>query len=132
MIRPLCLAIACLIAPVAMAQDVDCANAMAQIELNQCAHADWEAADADLNAAYRDAMALLRDWDANLPADEQGGAEALKTAQRAWITFRDATCAAEGYAMKGGSAEPLLIYGCMRQLTMERTAHLTGLVEAYR
>ncbi len=130
MLRP-CLVLACLSLPVA-AQEVDCANAMAQIDLNQCAYADWEAADAELNAAYKTAMALLKDWDANLPQEEQGGALALKEAQRAWITFRDRACEAEGYAMKGGSAEPLVVYGCMRLLTQERTDHLTSLVEAYR
>ncbi len=129
MLRPF-LVLACLTLPAA-AQEVDCANAMAQQELNQCAYADWEAADAELNAAYKTAIALLAEWDANLQQDEQGGAKALKEAQRAWITFRDQACVAEGYAMKGGSAEPLLIYGCMRLLTEERTNHLTSMVEAY-
>ncbi|MCX7287931.1 MAG: lysozyme inhibitor LprI family protein [Rhodobacterales bacterium] len=115
----------------ATAQEVDCANAMAQQDLNQCAYAEWEQADAGLNAAYKQAMALLKSWDANLPETDRGGAEALKAAQRAWITFRDNACAAEGWAMKGGSAEPLLLYGCMRQLTEERTAHLTGLLDAF-
>lgn len=121
----------CLLALPAAAQEVDCANAMAQQELNQCAYADWEAADADLNEAYAEAMALLQDWDANLPANEQGGAAALREAQRAWITFRDKACEAEGYAMKGGSAEPLLVYGCMRQVTEDRARQLWAMVEAY-
>lgn len=129
--RTVCLALACLLAAPAAAQTTDCANAMAQQELNQCAYADWEAADADLNAAYKRAIALLKQWDAGLAADDRGGADALRAAQRAWITFRDAACAAEGYAMRGGSAEPLLVYGCMRQLTLERTGHLTSMVDAY-
>lgn len=129
MIRPL-VVLACLALP-ATAQDVDCAVAMAQVDLNACAHADWKAADAALNLAYQDAMALLEEWDAALPSDEQGGAKALREAQRAWITFRDKACAAEGHAMRGGSAEPLLVYGCMRLLTLERTGHLTRMVEAY-
>lgn len=123
--------LACLAVPVA-AQEVDCASAMAQADLNACAYQDWERADADLNAAYKRAMALLEEWDANLPSDERGGAKALKEAQRAWITFRDKACEAEGYAFKGGSAEPLLVYGCMRLVTEERVVHLTSMVEAYR
>jgi uncharacterized protein YecT (DUF1311 family) len=115
----------------AMAQTTDCSNTMVQQELNQCAYQDWQIADADLNAAYQDAMALLKSWDANLPADMQGGAEALRQAQRAWITFRDKACEAEGYAMKGGSAEPLVIYGCMRQLTLDRASQLRAMVAAY-
>lgn len=130
MIRPFCLAVLCLAAPAA-AQEVDCANAVTQADMNQCAYQDWDAADAELNLAYGRAMKLLKEWDAGLPADEQGGAEALREAQRAWITFRDKACEAEGYAMKGGSAEPLLVYGCMRELTEERTGHLQGMVEAY-
>lgn len=129
MIRPLAV-FACLAFPAA-AQEVDCANAMAQVDLNACAYADWEEADAGLNAAYQQAMTLLEEWDANLPEDERGGPGALRDAQRAWITFRDKACEAEGYAMKGGSAEPLLVYGCMRVLTEERTNHLTSMVEAY-
>ena len=129
MFRPF-LAAACLAFP-AFAQDVDCANAITQMDMNQCAYADWEAADAELNTAYKRAMTLLRGWDDNLPKEEQGGALLLKEAQRAWITFRDKACAAEGYGMKGGSAEPLVIYGCMRQLTEERTAHLTALFDAF-
>ena len=129
MIRPF-LVLACLSLP-ATAQEEDCANAVTQMDMNQCAYDDWEAADAELNDAYGQAMVLLQGWDADLPKDEQGGAQALKEAQRAWITFRDKACEAEGYAMKGGSAEPLLVYGCMRQLTEDRTSQLTGLVEAY-
>jgi uncharacterized protein YecT (DUF1311 family) len=131
MFRPLCIAALCTIATAATAQEIDCANAMTQIDMNQCAYDDWTAADADLNAAYGEVMGLLNQWDADLPADEQGGADALRDAQRAWITFRDKACEAEGYAMKGGSAEPLLVYGCMRVLTEERTAHLTSMLEAY-
>jgi uncharacterized protein YecT (DUF1311 family) len=130
MTRLFTLALLCLGDP-AMAQVVDCSTAVAQVDLNQCAYAAWEAEDARLNAAYKAAMALLKDWDAGLNPKERGGADALKQAQRSWITFRDQACAAEGYAMKGGSAEPLLVYGCMRQLTIERTSHLTSMVQAY-
>lgn len=129
MIRPVLL-LACLSLPAA-AQEIDCTNAVTQQDMNQCAYADWEAADADLNAAYQRAMALLQHWDADLPEAEQGGVVALKAAQRAWITFRDKACEVEGYAMKGGSAEPLLVYGCMRQLTEDRTGQLEALVDSY-
>jgi len=115
----------------ASAQGIDCANAMAQQELNQCAYADWEVADSELNAAYSRVMALLKAHDTILPAEDRGAAEALRMAQRAWISFRDLACASEGYAMKGGSAEPLLVYGCMAQLTQERTGHLILMAAAY-
>lgn len=125
-----CLVFACLTLP-ATAQEIDCSTSVTQTEMSQCAYDDWEAADAELNAVYKRAMKLLAGWDADLPENERGGAAALKEAQRAWITFRDKACEVEGYAMKGGSAEPLLVYGCMRQLTEDRTAQLMGLVDTY-
>ena len=71
---------------------------MAQMDMNQCAEQDWEAADAELNARLQDGRWRgMKAMDANLPADLQGGAEALRDAQRAWITFRDTNCEAEGY-----------------------------------
>jgi uncharacterized protein YecT (DUF1311 family) len=120
-----------LLATPATAQDVDCANAMSQSDMNACAYQDWEIQDADLNAAYVAAMDLLQLWDANLPEDEKGGVKAMREAQRAWITFRDKACEAEGYAMKGGSAEPLLVYGCMARLTEARAGQLWDMVAAY-
>lgn len=112
------------IASPALAQDIDCETAMAQQELNACAEQDWEAADADLNDAYKRAMAEMKDMDANMPEDLQGAADALRDAQRAWITYRDANCLHAGFPMRGGSAEPLLVYGCMAQMTEDRTAEL--------
>ena len=113
----------------ALAQEVDCANAMAQSDLNACAFADWQAADKALNAAYQKARLVMKNLDADLPELERGAETALKTGQKAWITFRDATCMAEGYVMHGGSAEALLVYGCMARLTAQRTTDLNAMGE---
>lgn len=111
----------------ATAQTRDCVNAVTQQDMNICAEADWQDADASLNAAYGEAMAAMKAMDADLPPSLQGGETALRTAQRAWITYRDANCTAAGFPMRGGSAEPLLIYGCLRQMTLNRTEELMGL-----
>ena len=133
LIRPLIrwgLALGLLALP-ATAQDVECATAMAQADLNQCAYQDWEEADAGLNEVYQEVVAAYSQMDADLPEELGSGVETLRDAQRAWISFRDLACEAEGFAMRGGSAEPLLVYGCMRQLTEDRTAQLNGLVDSY-
>jgi len=127
--RRLILILAMLAAVPAAAQDIDCATAEAQQDLNWCAEQDWQAADADLNAAYQAAKAALDSWDAELSPELQGGAQALLQAQRAWITYRDAACTAEGFPMRGGSAEPLLVYGCMSRLTAQRATDLWTLAE---
>jgi uncharacterized protein YecT (DUF1311 family) len=104
---------------------------MAQAELTFCAEQDWKAADQDLNAAYRAAMTMMKQVDADLAISDQGAAENLKVGQRAWITYRDAACAADGYLMHGGSAEPMVIYGCRARLTQARAADIRSLAETY-
>ncbi len=89
-----------------------------------CAEAEWMAADAELNAAYKQAMAVLREVDASLGKGDKAGANFLKQAQRDWIAFRDNACAAEAYPMHGGSAEAMAIYGCRARLTTERSLGL--------
>ena len=69
--------------------EVDCNNAMAQQDMNHCAYLDYEAADAELNAAWKDARKTAKDLDAELSDDLKGADKALLAAQRAWITYRD-------------------------------------------
>ena len=116
---------------VAPAQQVDCANTMAQVEMTFCAERDWMTADADLNRAYSAARDMMRAIDADLPKAERGAEVALRDSQRSWIPFRDQACAAEGYMMHGGSAEPMVIYGCRARLTAERAGALWALAEGY-
>ena len=119
-----------LMAGQAVAQKVDCVNAEAQNELTFCAEQDWNAADADLNAVYKKAMAVLKQTDADQPGGGGSGASFLRQAQRDWITFRDNACAAEAYPMHGGTAEPMVIYGCRARLTRERSEGL-GYIASY-
>lgn len=111
-----------------LAEEIDCETAMAQQELNACAEQDWQAADSALNDAYKRAMAEMKDMDANMPEDLQGAADALRDAQRAWIPYRDANCTLAGFPMRGGSAEPLLVYGCLARMTEDRTAELLDML----
>ena len=69
-------------------------------------------------------MGVLKTVDDGLAPADRGAVVNLRAAQRAWITFRDAACAAEGYQMHGGSAEPMVIYGCRARLTEARLADL--------
>lgn len=68
-------------------------------------------------------MTRAKAFDADGYSDESAVA-ALKTAQRAWIPFRDGNCAAEAFMMKGGSAEPLVYYSCLASMTATRADEL--------
>lgn len=111
----------------ASGQQVNCATAQVQVELTFCAEQDWSAADARLNTAYKTALFAMKDIDRNLGLSDQGAESALRTAQRAWVSFRDNTCDAEGWAMHGGSAEPMVIYGCRARVTADRADELQNM-----
>jgi uncharacterized protein YecT (DUF1311 family) len=115
----------------AHAQELDCSNALAQQDMNRCAWLHFEQADKALNAVYARAIAQTKQLDRDLDTgtDRPIGAEdALRRAQRAWITYRDAHCEAMASHSRGGSMEPMLISGCQAYLTEDRTKELEDLV----
>ncbi|MGD9477496.1 lysozyme inhibitor LprI family protein [Shinella sp. G-2] len=121
----------------AAAQDetaLDCGASTAQPDLNDCAYRAYEAEDAALNAAYKKAMARAKALDTEntdppLYADPIGAADALKNAQRAWIGYRDGHCVLAGFQARGGQAEPMLVSGCLADLTRKRTDELKEFLE---
>lgn len=118
----------------AQAQDaggaLDCANAQTQADMNQCAYQDFEKADAELNAVYKQAMAAARSNDkeaADMGEHYVGAVEELKKAQRAWIDYRDGHCDGMSREALGGSMQPMLISGCQATMTQARTKELREL-----
>lgn len=107
----------------------NCEDPQFQQEMNYCSHQDFLAADEKLNAAYKTVRAKLREWDADLPENLKGGADALRDAQRAWITYRDKACEAEGFLFRGGTMEPLIVSSCKTRLTERRTDDMLIILE---
>lgn len=103
------------------AQEPDCGRSVTQIEMNDCALLDWEAADEELNFAYEAALETAAEADASYP---NGVEEALREAQRAWVPYRDAVCEAEAALWGGGSAEPMIRLGCLAMVTSQRAEEL--------
>ncbi len=87
------------------------------LEISICLDAAYKAADAELNAAYQ--QALKR-------AAQYSGTDVgkLRAAERAWIAYRDADCEAERGLWGRGSGGPNAYAMCRIALTMERTEHL--------
>jgi len=96
------------------------AHAQSQGAMNQTAYADYQKADKELNRVYKKLTAML----------DATGVAKLKKAQRAWLAFRDAEMAFAGDEMRGGSAEPLLIYGAATRITEARTKQLNTALES--
>ena len=110
--------------PAAAQDDVDCNNQMAQQVMNICAARDYEAADTEMNAVWKQARTVAKDLDAELSVDLKGADKALLAAQRGWIAYRDGQCEVAGFEARGGSMEPMLVSGCLADLTRKRTQEL--------
>ncbi len=110
---------ACLVliaaAPAASAEECD-RNDDSQSMMNICADADYQAADAKLNAAYQE---LVR-------RNDEASNKLLQTAQRAWIAFRDAECTYSTADSEGGSIHPMEVSQCLTALTNERIKPLAS------
>jgi uncharacterized protein YecT (DUF1311 family) len=104
----------------------DCTEAMSTMEMNACAGAEFEKADAELNRVYKDAIASNPEMATDeQPFDKASWEEALRASQRAWIAFRDAEC--EDHVEKfwaGGSGRTVEIIGCKTEKTEQRTKEL--------
>lgn len=90
----------------------DCGRFMVQMEMNQCAERNFQAADDALNQLYRAVMDSLRDPRAR---------QSLIADERVWIVERDAGCAREtGPRETGGSIWPLEFASCQTRATNSR------------
>lgn len=118
-----------LIAGAASAQDVDCDNAASQYEMNFCADKDYQDADKELNAVWKQAKAKAKEMDAEYSKDMQGAQQALLDGQRGWIAYRDGQCVLEGWEAHGGTMEPMLVSGCLATLTRARTKELNQFIK---
>ncbi|OIQ43842.1 MAG: urease [Roseobacter sp. MedPE-SW] len=107
----------------------DCSDPQTTRDMRHCAALDYERADAELNKTYKAAQRSMRSLDQDLPNDLKGANESLLQAQRAWIPFRDAACATEGFQFRGGTLEPLMVLTCKTHLTRRRSAQLEELIE---
>jgi uncharacterized protein YecT (DUF1311 family) len=119
-----------LLSGAASAADVDCKNPVTQTDMTQCEQVRQDEADKALNAQYKKTRAAMVAVDNDLDADMKGAEKALLKAQRAWIDYRDGECEAEGFQAHGGTMEPMLVSGCIANLTDLRTKELKTLADA--
>lgn len=97
----------------------DCSRLTTQLELNQCAGANYKAADAALNKIYQRVMADQTD---------AASKQRLMDAERAWIAYRDKECAYQaGPQQDGGSIWPMEMSNCLAELTAARIRELSKL-----
>lgn len=91
-----------------------CAAAQTQTEMNICWGKEYKAADAQLNAAYRE-------FTSKLNPEETAQ---LKATQLAWLKYRDANCEFVADQYKGGTIRPMIAAICLADVTNARTSEL--------
>lgn len=95
------------------AKDAPCQSGP-NAEQTQCFFKEAQAADRELNLVYNKIRTALS------PTDQSK----LQAAQRLWVQFRDANCAAERELYDGGSAAPMVFQACLGADTRQRIAEL--------
>ncbi len=110
-----------LLAPVALPQGGQhpCEQSGSQYEATQCAGRAYKQADAELNKVYQQ---VLRQ-------EDKDGQARLKTAQLAWIKFRDTECEYEAGDYIGGTMRPMVKAFCLAAVTNDRTKQLKEILK---
>lgn len=93
-----------------------CDKAATQLELNQCTAEQFKVIDARLNSLYSQ---INRDI-----ARDTVGVDKLKTAQQAWIKYRDLHCEAARHQAARASMAPMIWADCMTGVTLNRIEEL--------
>jgi uncharacterized protein YecT (DUF1311 family) len=96
------------------APSAPCQEAESMVDTSNCMAAAYRQADAELNDTYRQIMAVLRDAEK----------VKLRSAQRAWISYRDLACEAEAEPFRGRSGGGIARTACLEAATRARTSFL--------
>ena len=86
----------------------------------ECERREHDLWDQRLNTAYRDMRAQMAE------RGQETRRDALQTAQRLWIEYRQAECVQRGLAYEGGTMAGLVHNSCYNHFTARRALELEG------
>jgi uncharacterized protein YecT (DUF1311 family) len=93
----------------------NCAGKGNTIELDECYGREYKRADAALNQLYQELMKKLSD------ASERA---LLRSAEEAWVSFRDKECEFETAGTSDGTIHPIEVSVCLTDKTNARIKEL--------
>lgn len=85
-----------------------------QGDMNEIAKQEFDKTDKELNELYNIIVKYL---------DDENN-KRLKSAEKAWIKYRDAHCDAATFDSKGGSIFYMVKYSCLKEITEQRISVL--------
>lgn len=94
--------------------DGPCWETGSTVDTAQCLETAYKQADTELNMTYRHIMAAL----------DEAEKASLRSAQLAWINYRDKACEAEAAPYRNGTAKGAARLACLEAATRSRTAFL--------
>jgi uncharacterized protein YecT (DUF1311 family) len=100
------------LSPADIRENYNACDSGVTLRMKICGSYHYFVEDVRLNRLYQEALASAR---------KAGSGASLIKSQRAWLAYREATCAYEGEInARGGSAEGLYVLSCDEELTKER------------
>jgi len=104
-------------------KDSPCAGIAVTADLVECLSKARSSADVKLDAMYKRVQQTLRTRSDTWP-DTKDDAQRLQNAQRLWLQYRDANCAAERDLYNGGTGGPPTYLACMEAMARARTKEM--------
>lgn len=101
-----------------------CDRARNNAEHLQCADREFKKHDAELNQVFKELLKAAADQGDTAPGYGPPPLPALREAQRAWVTFRDANCHWKSTSFYGGSGQGVIFASCRALMTRDRVAEL--------
>lgn len=106
----------------------DTPGGYATVAMSGCNYRELEWWDARLNTSYGFALRHAKQFDKDNEGFGPSMEEALREMQRAWIVFRDNTCAYERSFWGGGTGGGPAEAACQLRVTAEQTWYLESMV----
>ncbi|MGL5063514.1 MAG: lysozyme inhibitor LprI family protein [Microcoleus sp.] len=97
------------------AQQPNCSKPITDRELRICSQLHYDRENSKLDRVYNQLQKQL-------PSNRQ---QQLIQSQKLWMAFRDAYCDLRKSPVAGGTAAPIIHYGCLSHLTQLRASELT-------
>jgi uncharacterized protein YecT (DUF1311 family) len=102
------------------AHAADCGDAKNQMEMNACFCSEFKKTDAELNQVYQQVMAKYK--------ADAAAIKRIKTAQIAWLAFRDANLESSFPADNHFSAAGMCVCNLKAEMTAQRLTQLQGIL----
>jgi len=114
-------------------KQIDCENAITQMEMNYCAKQSYEKAQKALDKIYNNLVKVIeekqKDYDNEPQLTGKNLLDLFQDSQNQWIKYKETAAGFNGAIYQGGSMQPLIYYNVLARITEDRIKELKDLLE---